>query len=90
MFNTHIQTETLDNWLSVPENSIEKHYFYNHNRFYFNGYLYKKRDVTIYAIVHYYNPRADEKIREEKNFYVKGWSEQDIDNLFQNPFNFIF
>jgi len=86
MQGSNLQTDTLSNWLSVPGNSIEKHYWFFKNRTRFNGLIYRKKGVPIYAIVFYYiRGRTDEKVQEEKNFDVQGWAEEDINELFNRP-----
>jgi len=88
MHGTHLQTDTLSNWLSVPGNSIEKHYIYSYNQMWFNGLIYRKKGMPIYAIVFYYMyGRTDEKVQEEKNFDVQGWADDDINELFKSPFS---
>lgn len=91
MLKTNIIADTLDNWLSVPGNNITTHYQYNHNRFYFNGYIYFSENKPVFAVVYSFNRYADEKISKKETFDVLGWAMDDINSLFPNrlvSFNF--
>lgn len=89
MLKTNIIADQLDNWLSVPGNSIDTHYYYKHNRYYFNGYVYNSEDRPVFAVVYHSNRNAhDETISRKEVFDVYGWLEKDIDDLFPNPFFF--
>ena len=86
MDKTHIIADTIPNWLSVPGRAIVTHYLHARNRFYENGRLYLEDDRPVLAEVWYFNRRADNRISKKEIVDVIGWSEKDIENLFQNPF----